>query len=165
MWARGVLGTFPAQPCGSHAHGTRASSLEAIIAGIVLSVRSQLVLAPQPRSASVARAWVADTLGEWKCDALVDSVKLVVSELVGNVVRHAPSPLELTLSLDAARLRVSVTDSGPGRVEPARPSTLESGGRGLTLVERVSDRWGVDYAAKGKTVWAEWGRDDGPLPR
>jgi anti-sigma regulatory factor (Ser/Thr protein kinase) len=130
----------------------------------VLSVRSQLVLAPQPSSVAVARAWVGDMLAAWKCDGFTDSARLVVSELVGNVVRHAPSDIELSLELDPSRLRIAVTDSGPETIRTAPVDPMAGNGRGLALVARVSDRWGVDYGDGGKSVWAEWTRDEAVAP-
>lgn len=108
-----------------------------------------------------ARRWAADLVQSWGCDDLVDSVRLVVSELVGNAVLHARTELELTLVLEAEVLRVSVRDRCTASVERSRPETNATHGRGLGLVECCSDRWGQDVSDAGKTVWAEWARTRG----
>jgi anti-sigma regulatory factor (Ser/Thr protein kinase) len=82
--------------------------------------------------------------------------RVVVSELVSNVIRHALGNVHLALLLGDATLRVEVSDRGDGRVGVDRARDFVTGGRGLMLVERLTDRWGVEYHADGKTVWAEW---------
>ncbi|MGA5467545.1 ATP-binding protein [Streptomyces arboris] len=56
-----------------------------------------------------------------------------------------------------ASLRLEVSDAGGGHPVVRRPGGLETGGRGLLLVEALAYRWGVDErsAGIGKTVWAE----------
>ena len=77
---------------------------------------------------------------------------------VGNGVRHAGTPLALVLTLDAHELRVAVGDDAPGAVARRTPDRYAGSGRGLGLVEIVSDRWGVDAGDRHKTVWAAWDR-------
>jgi anti-sigma regulatory factor (Ser/Thr protein kinase) len=131
----------------------------------VVSMHAGIVLDPLPASVPRARSWAASTLADWGCDGLVDDVRLVVSELVGNGVRHAGTDLSVDLRLDADTLRVEVTDEAPGRVAPDPPDPFAANGRGLGIVGGTSDRWGIAYAPEGKTVWAEWHREDGrPTP-
>lgn len=59
-------------------------------------------------------------------------------------------------------LRVEVSDGCPSPPRPAPDSgELSEGGRGLLLVEAVTDRWGTDANSTGKTVWFEY---DAPPP-
>ena len=80
----------------------------------------------------------------------VEDVRLVVSELVTNSVRHAGlSPdeqISLTVVISDRSVRGRVCDPGPGFKKPSepRPRTDLSGGWGLPIVERISDRWGVE---------------------
>lgn len=92
-------------------------------------------------------------------EALLSDVKLLVSELVTNSVRHAglggDQQVSVAISMDPARLRIEVTDPGPGfegRPTPAEPD-MESG-RGLFLVEHLANRWGT-RRDDGMTVWFE----------
>src|SRR4051794_8798135 len=74
-----------------------------------------------------------------------ETVRLLVSELVANGVRHAAGdePLTLVVALDADRLRVEVHDRGAG-FEPGVPTPRGAeGGYGLFLVDRLASRWGV----------------------
>jgi len=121
-----------------------------------MSMHAGIVLAPVPSSVPEARRWAAGTVQGWGCDGLVEGVRLVVSELVGNGVRHAGTELALDLRLEPTTFRVEVTDTAPGRVAPDPPDPLGANGRGLGIVERTCERWGISYTAAGKTVWAEW---------
>jgi anti-sigma regulatory factor (Ser/Thr protein kinase) len=109
----------------------------------------------EPSSASRARRFVDATLREWSCDTLLEVATLLVSELVSNAVLHAGTRIRVGIRLHRDRLRVEVQD-GNGRV-PARKhySALSVTGRGLLLVERMSDQWGVAPAGDGKIVWFE----------
>ncbi|MCX5390389.1 ATP-binding protein [Streptomyces sp. NBC_00094] len=95
-------------------------------------------------------------LTRWELDHLADSGTLALTELVANVVRHVPGRRCSVLMLrEPYGLRVEVTDAVPGTVIAKLAGPLEQSGRGLALVEAVTDRWGVDEAADGKTVWFE----------
>jgi anti-sigma regulatory factor (Ser/Thr protein kinase) len=106
-----------------------------------------------------ARTAVAPLEGELADQAYLD-LRLLVSELVTNCVRHArlgPGDLiRLQVALSERMLRVDVTDPGEGfsndipRPVPGRP-----GGWGLFLTERIADRWGVDRDEGWTTVWLE----------
>ena len=91
--------------------------------------------------------------------SVVEDVELIVSELVTNVVQYCariPSPTAvLKVSRLDASLRIEVHD--PFRFVPAQrtPSADDEGGRGLTIVDALSDRWGHEATAQGKFVWCE----------
>lgn len=87
-------------------------------------------------------------------------VLLLVTELVTNSLLHAtPGTITLRARLALAHLRVEVWDPGPGlRVTGVRmPAPEADGGRGLALVDRLSDRWGTERAPGGAGVWFEVG--------
>lgn len=114
-------------------------------------------------SAGAARRFVASKLAAWSCDSLTDSALLLVSELVTNAVLHGRSALDLVLRLSGDRLRIEVHDTSDAR--PVRKQySLEAGtGRGLMLVEQMSQEWGVvPTPGKGKVVWCELDRRAGP---
>jgi signal transduction histidine kinase len=89
---------------------------------------------------------------------VLEDMRLLVSELVTNSIRHASvgsdDSLELAVAVARDQVRVEVTDLGPGfDPEPATPSR-DGGGFGLLMVDEVADRWGVDN--DGETcVWFE----------
>lgn len=95
-------------------------------------------------------------------EAVLDDLRLMVSEVVTNSVRHAglaeTNRIELRISVDRERVRVEVRDEGPGFERPAIPTTvLRDSGWGLYLVDRLADRWGVT-TGRGTTVWFEISR-------
>lgn len=99
-------------------------------------------------------------------EELRSRAELVMSEIVTNAVRHAglagSEPIRLMVSLAPAVLRMEVIDEGAG-FEPMvmRPDeTQEPGGWGLWLVEKLTDRWGVDLAHSVQ-VWCEFDRNRG----
>jgi anti-sigma regulatory factor (Ser/Thr protein kinase) len=108
-------------------------------------------------SPAQSRAWVADALRDWGLDSLIESATLLVSELVTNGVRHAGTGLRLGVGRAGAdRVRISVTDWAPRVDVKVRESSRDAeGGRGLFLVEHLSDGWGSVADDARKTVWFE----------
>ncbi|WP_426363626.1 ATP-binding protein [Streptomyces sp. E-08] len=93
-------------------------------------------------------------LTRWGLGHLADPAALALTELVANVVRHVPDRRCHVLMLrEPEGLRVEVTDGVPGGLIAKAADPLAERGRGLVLVEAVTDRWGVEERADGKTVW------------
>jgi anti-sigma regulatory factor (Ser/Thr protein kinase) len=90
--------------------------------------------------------------------ALLDRVKLLVSELVTNAVVHGPrgrgSCIELTVRATPNIVAVEVADTGPGFEKRFRAPSIRDSGWGLFLVEQLSDRWGV-ITGEQTSVWFE----------
>lgn len=92
----------------------------------------------------------------------LDVLRLLVTELVTNSVRHADAGhawIGLDVHIYSNAVRVAVTDRGPGFAPPAEPKPHldRPGGWGLCLLHRLADRWGV--ATNGQTaVWFEMDR-------
>lgn len=85
-----------------------------------------------------------------------DDLRLLVTELVTNAMKHAGGWIELRLIAEPDVVRVEVTDAGEGfdpndRPDPDVESTQ---GRGLLLVEQLASRWGVQRGPENK-VWFE----------
>jgi PAS domain S-box-containing protein len=126
------------------------------------------VLPAQVRSVPRARRLVQETLSDVGAEHLRDQAALAVSELVTNAVVHAGSAVQVRVVAVPDGVRVEVSDASP-HLPTLRDYALTSGtGRGLRLVERTVDRWGVVPDAEGKTVWFEIGRElgspGGPAP-
>jgi anti-sigma regulatory factor (Ser/Thr protein kinase) len=116
-------------------------------------------LAAAADSVAQARASLDQLAGVVKED-LFDDLRLLVSEVVTNSVRHAglrPSDsVAVHVTVAPGRVRAEVVDPGPGFEPPARgPSAGASSGWGLFLVDRVADRWGVDRTDGHTRVWFE----------
>ena len=103
-------------------------------------------------SVPAARLFVAAQLDEVDPD-LVQDVLLMVSELASNSVRHAGTPFTVGIETDDDCIRVEVTDEGGGDAALRSPNALEPSGRGLLIVDKLSDEWGVNPARPGKVVW------------
>lgn len=120
------------------------------------------VFDPEPASVTSARAWVAGVVREWATELpisteLVDAVRLVTSELVGNAVRHAGTRIRATLRIEPGdALRLEVEDGSASPVRRPEAGTRSLDGRGLALVERLADHWGSDDLRNGKVIWARW---------
>ncbi|MFF4834955.1 SpoIIE family protein phosphatase [Streptomyces sp. NPDC001315] len=109
-----------------------------------------------PDAVMHARRFTARTLRRWKIEEAADTVLLVVSELVTNALVHTQGPVQVDLMLRGDRVRVSVSDSSPRA--PAKPVIVNwesTGGRGLLLVEAMSEAFGTVPVAGGKQVWSE----------
>lgn len=104
-----------------------------------------------------ARRFVCVHLVEHRLLYLVDDVRLVVSELAGNAVRHAHSPFTVSLGQADRAVMLSVQDGSPGAPALLAPELLDTEGRGVFIVDLVSDDWGVTHApGRGKSVWASF---------
>jgi len=112
-------------------------------------------LTPKPSSAGEARRWVTELLTRWDLAALVDDLRLVVSELVSNAVLHARTAVEVALSVGEGVIELAVRDRNPRTPRPrvANRGAEAPGGRGLLLVQELSDDWGVSERMDGKDVW------------
>ncbi|MFI5618787.1 ATP-binding protein [Streptomyces sp. NPDC051567] len=103
------------------------------------------------------RRIVCAQLRHWQLDQLMDRAALGVTELLSNVHRHAQPDKTCTVEIELrlGRLTVSVYDSDPRLPERRAADTLATCGRGLALVEAVSEAWGARHRADGpgKVVW------------
>jgi anti-sigma regulatory factor (Ser/Thr protein kinase) len=115
-------------------------------------------LEPGASAASEARAALTALDGRIDRDVL-DDIRLLVSELVTNSVRHSGTgggaTVRLTVASRGPAVRVEVSDGGIGFEPRARSKRMdEAGGWGLHLVERIADRWGVATGRRTR-VWFE----------
>ncbi|MFD4133314.1 ATP-binding protein [Streptomyces goshikiensis] len=121
-----------------------------------------------PSRIGQVRRIVSAQLRHWQLDPLIDRAALGVTELLSNVHRHAQPNKACTVEIELrlGRLTVSVYDSDPRlpvlretRADaldaPNALDALETCGRGLALVEAVSEAWGArpHGDGPGKIVW------------
>jgi PAS domain S-box-containing protein len=111
-------------------------------------------LSPVPESAREARRLVIAELAPLHVsEDVVDTARLLVSELVTNVVLHARTDMELSVQASAAVLRIGVSD-GSRRVPTSRHyAATAATGRGMSLVAELSTDHGTEVTADGKIVW------------
>ncbi|MGW1351391.1 ATP-binding protein [Streptomyces sp. NPDC002409] len=105
-------------------------------------------------------------LTAWGLLEVAGAAELALAELIANVVRHVPGRRARTLIflLPAGGVRVEVADDCPDVPRMAVRGELDEGGRGLVLVDAVTDKWGVEPRrdGTGKTVWFECMAVGGP---
>jgi anti-sigma regulatory factor (Ser/Thr protein kinase) len=115
----------------------------------------RVVLAPDPSAAATARQVVEDACRAWRLDHVQEAAQLVITELVSNVVRHAGTKMEISLTARPGELRLAVRD---GHRAPPGPDsaggTLAESGRGLVIIQALAAEWGATPTADGKVVWA-----------
>jgi anti-sigma regulatory factor (Ser/Thr protein kinase) len=158
LWHGGELPGAASAPVGTYAHtsndppGSRASR------------RLNLRLDADVEAAGKARDALEQLAGELG-DEVLEDLRLLITELVTNSVRHADAApeaqvlLEVSVAMDS--VLVVVEDGGTGFSPAARtPHSPDDSGWGLHFVERMSSRWGVS-ANRGTRVWLELERGVG----
>jgi len=127
-----------------------SSSTSSVDDGISLRLRGG------PEAAARARRALS-TLRADIDPPLMETLRLLVTELVANSVRHAHADtVVLKVLVGRSVVLTEVTDEGPG-FDPAdtgSPGTEENGW-GLFLVERLAERWGVNQQDDSTRVWFE----------
>jgi anti-sigma regulatory factor (Ser/Thr protein kinase) len=115
---------------------------------------SQRTLSSSPAAAREAREFMDSAICTAHASAVLDDARLLVTELVANSIRHGSPPITLRVECDAsAGMKVSVSDANPEK-PMARPATPEDeSGRGVHIVDLLSDAWGVSPTGNGKAVW------------
>ena len=109
-----------------------------------------VVLPFHPEAARTARTMVGRLLLEHQCpERLVEDGRLVMHELVVNGITHgAPgerSEIEVACRVLAGHVQISVLDHGQGGTLEVQAASLgRPDGRGLAIVEALSDSWSVD---------------------
>ncbi|MEV0850420.1 SpoIIE family protein phosphatase [Streptomyces sp. NPDC049954] len=126
---------------------------------LVLTIRQD-----QGEGLSEAREELRALLHDWTREDQVDTAVLLTSELLGNVLVHTDQSAALAVRVlgDRGRrsLRIEVTDRGDELPHQRAPGELASSGRGLVLLDLLSQAWGVRPEPEGKTVWFELGEQD-----
>lgn len=123
-------------------------------------LQSFLELGALPGAVPCARLHTRHVLWEWGLTALQDDTELLVSELVTNAVHASQSlewmfPVRMRLLSDRAQVAIVVWDANPQPPVRANAGADDETGRGLILVDAISERW--DWNATpdtgGKVVW------------
>jgi anti-sigma regulatory factor (Ser/Thr protein kinase) len=117
----------------------------------------QLNLPAFPEALRAARQWTRGALQDWQLSESTPTVEQLVSELLANSIEHArtASVGVCLIDLDQTML-IEVDDTDAERLPTRKsPSVDDTSGRGLLIVEELSDRWGVRVNNHGKTVWCE----------
>ena len=115
---------------------------------------AEVVLPLDPGAAARSREFLRTAICSAHHANVVQDAELLVSELVTNGVRYAAPPIVLRVECENAEsLRVLVRDGSPTlpHVNHAQPE--DERGRGLFLVDYISDEWGAEPTTQGKVTW------------
>jgi anti-sigma regulatory factor (Ser/Thr protein kinase) len=115
-------------------------------------------LPARPSSASTARTEVTSRLAARVTTGALEDVRLLLTELITNALRHSNMSPDDEIGVKAAvsdgTVRIEVHDPGRDGPVKVRDPGVRGGGYGLFLVDRLTSSWGVDRL-DGTTVWAE----------
>ncbi|MEU3057399.1 SpoIIE family protein phosphatase [Streptomyces griseus] len=119
----------------------------------------QHVAQNDPEALSSSRHMIRAAVRAWGAKDRADEIELAADELITNALMHTDGGAIVTIRVLAGterRLRVDVEDRSSAL--PRRRDAGESGvsGRGLMLVDRLADVWGVESRGSGKCVWCEF---------
>lgn len=117
-----------------------------------------LAFSADPEEVAALRRIVRLHLGLWGLHDVADEAQLCVSELVSNVITHVGpgTPATLAVSMSGTYLRIEVHDPDTRALPTLMAADSDSeGGRGMALVDAVSDRWGVQLRHDRKVTWCE----------
>jgi Histidine kinase-like ATPase domain len=119
-----------------------------------------------PQSARAARRLTRNTLRDWGLAFLAEDAEAIVGEFVANAVTHAAAAavssrkttaenLCLRLLRRSGEVIFAVLDPSDAAPVLKAPASIEEAGRGLQMVDALSDVWGWSpVAGRGKAVWA-----------
>jgi anti-sigma regulatory factor (Ser/Thr protein kinase) len=119
---------------------------------------AEVPLPSRPESAATARRLTqVIVLRHWALSPkMAEDAVLLVSELVGNAVRHTGARVfGLRMRRRRGWIRIEVRDPSRGLPCLMPVQEMDVSGRGLFLVDKLADRWGVDLLPRGKTTWFE----------
>ncbi|MFE5894213.1 ATP-binding protein [Streptomyces sp. NPDC056462] len=113
----------------------------------------------EPEEVPSLRRVLRTHLALWGLHESIEAAQLCVSELVANVINHVGpgTPTTLVVCINHSRLRIEVHDPDTRALPFLKEAGTDSEtGRGMTLVDAVADRWGVQLHADRKVTWCEW---------
>ncbi|NEC15813.1 SpoIIE family protein phosphatase [Streptomyces sp. SID8014] len=125
----------------------------------------QHVAPEDPEALAGARHLIRAAVRSWGSGERADEIELAADEMITNALMHTEGSAVVTLRVLTGtdrRLRVEVEDTSSAL--PRRREAAEDGvsGRGLLLVDRLADGWGVEARGTGKSVWCEFVVPPGP---
>ena len=159
-WPRTSLNLFGARPevqralTGLVVHPTRNEALDHVDDRQESVVREVVRIEPTVQGPAQARRVVMACAAELGLADEGDDLVLLVSEMVTNAVRHGSPPIDLEVLADDDTITLAVADASPVHPAPRDAAPDAENGRGMALVDLLTEDHGVRPDPAGKTVWA-----------
>ncbi|MCB5911928.1 SpoIIE family protein phosphatase [Streptomyces pinistramenti] len=122
--------------------------------------RVQRQISPaDPEGLSAARHMIRAAVRAWGARERAEEIELVADELITNALLHTEGPAIVHMEMPHGaerRLRLEVEDPSSNLPKRREPGEAGVSGRGLLLVDRLTDVWGVEPRGSGKCVWCEF---------
>lgn len=120
----------------------------------VSTERSTVTLPFSVEAPQLAREFLAAASCTAHVASVLDDAILLVSEAITNAVLHGGPAIVLAVDCTETSMEIRVRD-GANRAPLLRnPADLDPGGRGMLLIDLLSDAWGVEpMSPAGKEVW------------
>src|ERR1700730_16224363 len=141
------------RPVGAHSIGARGAA-----GNSRATVLGSLTIPGRPEQVSLARAFVARTLGTNQAGADADAATLLTSEIVTNAIQHTKSGVDggtvTIVVIGVSRgVLVEIIDDGSAGTPVVKGDLYAAEGHGLFLVQQLASRWGYLRDSAGTTVW------------
>jgi anti-sigma regulatory factor (Ser/Thr protein kinase) len=153
----GTWGTG-ARSAGARSTGARSAGARSVAGNSRAMVLGSLTIPGRPEQVSLARAFVARTLGTNQTGADADAATLLTSEIVTNAIQHTKSGIDggtvtiVVIGISRAVL-VEIVDDGSAGTPVVKGDLYAAEGHGLFLVQHLAAQWGYLRDAAGTTVW------------
>jgi len=115
--------------------------------------RATITLPQSLEAPRIARMFVAEHVCQTHLLPPVEDAVLLTSEAITNAVVHGGPPIELAIDCTGEASEIRVSDGSEAIPLPHMASEEDVHGRGLMLIDVLSDAWGVEAAMPGKQVW------------
>ncbi|MCX5609583.1 MULTISPECIES: SpoIIE family protein phosphatase [unclassified Streptomyces] len=110
-----------------------------------------------PEAPAMARHLIRAAVAAWGARERADEIELAADELITNALVHTDDGADVGMRLTAeGRIRIEVEDTSSALPRRREAGDWAVSGRGLLLVERLADAWGVEPRGGGKCVWCEF---------
>ncbi|WP_407548787.1 SpoIIE family protein phosphatase [Streptomyces sp. Pv4-95] len=119
----------------------------------------QHIAPADPQGLSAARHMIRAAVRAWGARERSEEIELVADELITNALLHTDGEAVVNIRMPHSvqrRLRLEVEDNSSSLPRRREPGEAGVSGRGLLLVDRLADVWGVEPRGGGKCVWCEF---------
>jgi len=110
---------------------------------------------PVAAAVAAARVFTDHAAAALGLRSMAGDLRVVVSELATNAIRHTASAFRVSLRLRGDVVRLELHDAGMTYPQLGSARVDDTGGRGLAIVGQLARDWGFSQHGDGKMTWAE----------